>query len=284
MTHSTSLYRRRKLVNRMVIGLCLSAAVFGIVWLVWILITLLWKGVPILAPSIFYERTMISGGGIGNAIIGSITLTIGGTLLGTIIGIAAGTWLAEYGSGTKLAPVVRFINDVLLSAPSVIIGLFVYAIVVLPMGHFSGIAGILALAIIVIPVVIRSTEDMLRLIPNSLREAATALGAHRWWVVVRVCYSGARAGIITGVLLGCARISGETAPLIFTSLNSNQWNFLNLGTEMPNLPMTIYQNMTINSFIPRQLELAWAGALILTATILILNIIARVVARDKNKR
>lgn len=284
MTHSTSLYRRRKLINRVVIGLCLSAAVFGIVWLVWILITLLWKGVPILAPSIFYERTMISGGGIGNAIIGSITLTIGGTLLGTIIGIAAGTWLAEYGSGTKLAPVVRFINDVLLSAPSVIIGLFVYAIVVLPMGHFSGVAGILALAIIVIPVVIRSTEDMLRLIPNSLREAATALGAHRWWVVVRVCYSGARAGIITGVLLGCARISGETAPLIFTSLNSNQWNFLHLGTEMPNLPMTIYQNMTINSFIPRQLELAWAGALVLTATILILNIIARVVARDKNKR
>jgi len=284
MTHSTSLYRRRKLINRVVIGLCLSAAVFGIVWLVWILMTLLWKGVPILAPSLFYERTMISGGGIGNAIIGSITLTIGGTLLGTLIGIAAGTWLAEYGTGTKLAPVVRFINDVLLSAPSVIIGLFVYAIVVLPVGHFSGIAGILALAIIVIPVVIRSTEDMLRLIPNSLREAATALGAHRWWVVVRVCYSGAKAGIITGVLLGCARISGETAPLIFTSLNSNQWNFLNLGTEMPNLPMTIYQNMTINSFIPRQLELAWAGALVLTATILILNIIARVVARDKNKR
>ncbi|MGJ8523885.1 Phosphate transport system permease protein PstA [Carnimonas sp. R-84981] len=284
MQHSNSLYRKRKLLNRTVMVLCSAAALFGIFWLLAILATLLWQGVTAIEWSTFTERTRMSGGGLGNAILGSIMLTLGGTVIGTIIGVGAGTWLAEYGRESVLGSVIRFINDVLLSAPSVIIGLFIYALVVLPMGHFSGWAGILALAVIVIPVVIRATEDMLKLVPDSLREAASAMGAHRWWVVVRVCYSGARAGIITGILLACARISGETAPLIFTSLNSNQWNFFDLGSEMPNLPMTIYQNMTINSFIPRQVELAWGGALILTLTILVLNIIARFVSRDANKR
>ncbi|WP_025732317.1 phosphate ABC transporter permease PstA [Carnimonas nigrificans] len=284
MQHSNSLYRKRKLLNRTVMVLCSAAALFGIFWLLAILATLLWQGVTAIEWSTFTERTRMSGGGLGNAILGSIMLTLGGTIIGTIIGVGAGTWLAEYGRNAVLGSVIRFINDVLLSAPSVIIGLFIYALVVLPMGHFSGWAGILALAVIVIPVVIRATEDMLKLVPDSLREAASAMGAHRWWVVVRVCYSGARAGIITGILLACARISGETAPLIFTSLNSNQWNFFDLGSEMPNLPMTIYQNMTINSFIPRQVELAWGGALILTLTILVLNIIARFMSRDTNKR
>ncbi|ANF59074.1 phosphate ABC transporter permease PstA [Halotalea alkalilenta] len=284
MRNENSVYRRRRLINRSIMTLCVSAAVFGIVWLLLILFTLVWQGTTALSLEVFTERTRMSGGGLGNAIIGSLIMTVGGTVVGTIVGIAAGTWLAEYGGRSRLATVIRFINDVLLSAPSIIIGLFIYAVVVLPMGRFSGWAGIAALAVIIIPVVIRSTEDMLKLVPNTLREAASALGAHRWWVVVRVCYSGARAGIITGVLLGCARISGETAPLIFTSLNSNQWNFFNLGSEMPNLPMTLYQNMTINSFIPRQVELAWAGALILTAAILILNIIARIVSRESNKR
>ncbi|MGJ8514810.1 phosphate ABC transporter permease PstA [Carnimonas bestiolae] len=284
MQHSNSLYHKRKLLNRTVMVLCSAAALFGIFWLLAILATLLWQGVTAIEWSTFTERTRMSGGGLGNAILGSIMLTLGGTVIGTIIGVGAGTWLAEYGRESVLGSVIRFINDVLLSAPSVIIGLFIYALVVLPMGHFSGWAGILALAVIVIPVVIRATEDMLKLVPDSLREAASAMGAHRWWVVVRVCYSGARAGIITGILLACARISGETAPLIFTSLNSNQWNFFDLGSEMPNLPMTIYQNMTINSFIPRQVELAWGGALILTLTILVLNIIARFVSRDANKR
>lgn len=283
MNHSNSLYRRRKACNRIVITLCVVAAVFGIFWLLAILASLVWQGISALDWTALTDRTRMSGGGLANTIIGSIILTLGGTLLGTLVGVGAGTWLAEYGRGTRLGSVIRFINDVLLSAPSVIIGLFIYTLVVLPMGHFSGWAGILALSVIVIPVVVRATEEMLRLVPDSLREAAAAMGAHRWWIIVKVCYSGARAGIITGVLLACARISGETAPLIFTSLNSNQWNFFDLGSEMPNLPMTIYQNMTINSFIARQVQLAWAGALMLTLTILILNIIARVVSRGSNK-
>lgn len=284
MAQVTALYHRRRMINRVIIALCVGAALFGIAWLLLILATLLWQGISALSLDVFTERTKMSGGGLGNAIIGTLTMTIGGTIIGSVVGVAAGTWLAEYGAKTRLATVIRFINDVLLSAPSIIIGLFIYALVVLPMGQFSGWAGILALSVIIIPVVIRATEDMLKLVPNTLREAAVALGAHRWWVIMKVCYSGARAGIITGILLGCARISGETAPLIFTSLNSNQWNFFGLGSEMPNLPMTIYQNMTINSFIPRQVELAWAGALILTVAILILNIIARVVSRDTQKR
>lgn len=276
------LYRRRKRLNQLVMGACIVATLIGFVFLFAILFTLVTKGISAISPSIFIERTRMSDGGLGNAIWGSFVMTAVATILGTIIGVAAGTWLAEYGEKGIMAKVIRFINDVLLSAPSIIIGLFIYAVIVVPTGGFSGWAGVLSLTVIIVPVVIRSTEDMLRLIPNSLREAAAALGAHRWWIIVRVCYSGARAGIITGILLGFARISGETAPLLFTSLNSNQWNFFDLSSEMANLPMTIYQNMTINSFIPDLVSLAWGGALILTAAILILNIAARYFSRQRS--
>ena len=278
MEAPSPLYRRRQLLNRLVMFACVAAAAFGIAWLLMIIASLVIEGLPALSLTVFTERTKMSGGGLGNAILGSLIMTVLATVMGSIIGVLAGTWLAEYGDRSKLASVIRFINDVLLSAPSIIIGLFIYALMVLPMGRFSGWAGSVALAVLVIPVVIRSTEDMLRLVPGSLREAATALGAHRWWVVVKVCYSGAKSGIITGILLGCARVSGETAPLLFTALNSNQWNFFDMGSEMPNLPMTLYQNMTINSFLPKQVELAWAGALILTIAVLLLNVFARLMA------
>ncbi|WP_242495397.1 phosphate ABC transporter permease PstA [Salinicola tamaricis] len=280
-TQMTPLYRRRKLLNRLVMAACIGATLIGFVFLFAILLTLVTKGLSAISPSIFIERTRMNGGGLGNAIWGTFMMTSLATILGTVLGVAAGTWLAEYGNKGLLPKVIRFINDILLSAPSIIIGLFIYAVVVVPMGGFSAWAGVLSLTVIIVPVVIRSTEDMLRLIPNSLREAAAALGAHRWWIIVRVCYSGARAGILTGILLGFARISGETAPLLFTSLNSNQWNFFNLDSEMANLPMTIYQNMTINAFIPDLVSLAWAGALILTAAILILNIAARYFSRQR---
>ncbi|OHV07711.1 phosphate ABC transporter permease PstA [Kushneria phosphatilytica] len=273
-------YQRRRRLNRFVMVLCLAAALFGIAWLLMILVSLLIQGLPALSPSVFFERTQMSGGGLGNAILGSLVMTALATVGGSIIGIAAGTWLAEYGGRSHLANTIRFINDVLLSAPSIIVGLYIYAIIVLPMGHFSGWAGAASLMVLIIPVVIRSTEDMLLLVSGTLREAASALGAHRWWVVIRVCYTGAKAGIITGILLGCARISGETAPLLFTALNSNQWVF-NLNSEMPNLPMVLYQNMTINSFIPAKVDLAWTGALILTAAVLILNILARFISARK---
>lgn len=281
-TNVTALYRRRKQLNQLVMGACLVATVIGFLFLFAILFTLVTKGIGAISPSIFVERTRMSGGGLGNAIWGTFLMTSVATMLGTIIGVAAGTWLAEYGGKKTLAKVVRFINDILLSAPSIIVGLFIYAVVVVPTGGFSAWAGILSLTVIIVPVVIRSTEDMMQLIPNSLREAAAALGAHRWWIIVRVCYSGARAGILTGILLGFARISGETAPLLFTSLNSNQWNFFQLDSEMANLPMTIYQNMTINAFIPDLVALAWGGALILTAAILILNIAARYFSRQRS--
>lgn len=283
MQVTSSIYKRRRLFNQIIMAACVAAALFGIAWLLMIIVSLLIKGLPALSLSVFTERTKMSDGGLGNAILGSLIMTALATVIGSAIGVLAGTWLAEYGDRSKLASVIRFINDVLLSAPSIIIGLFIYAMVVLPMGQFSGWAGSLALAVLVIPVVIRSTEDMLRLVPGSLREAATALGAHRWWVVVRVCYSGAKSGIITGILLGCARVSGETAPLLFTALNSNQWNFFDMGSEMPNLPMTLYQNMTINSFLPQQVQLAWAGALILTFAVLLLNIFARLMSRQRDK-
>lgn len=278
-----NVYLRRQLLNRVVMGASTAAAVFGIAWLLMILASLVVKGLPALSLELFTERTRMGGGGLGNAILGSLVMTALATVIGSVIGVLAGTWLAEYGDRSRLASSIRFINDVLLSAPSIIIGLFIYTLMVLPLGQFSGWAGSVALAILVIPVVIRSTEDMLRLVPGSLREAATALGAHGWWVVVRVCYSGARSGIITGILLGCARISGETAPLLFTALNSNQWNFFDMGSEMPNLPMTLYQNMTINSFLPEQVQLAWAGALILTFAVLLLNVFARLLTRRQDK-
>ncbi|GAB3672461.1 phosphate ABC transporter permease PstA [Salinisphaera aquimarina] len=273
-----ALYRRRRWVNSIVVFACTGATLVGVSWLALIVAELLIQGVPGLSLSTFSERTRMSGGGLGNAIVGSLMMTAAGTVIGTIVGVAAGTWLAEYGRDGRLASIIRFISDILLSAPSIIVGLFIYAIMVQPLGHFSGWAGGVALAIILLPVVVRTTEDQLGLVPQNLREAASALGAHRWLIVTKVCYSGARVGIITGVLLGCARISGETAPLIFTSLNSNQWT-TNMNDVMANLPMTIYQNMTINSFIPDLVQLAWTGGLLLTIAILLLNIIARFAAR-----
>ena len=273
MLMTTPRYQRRRIVSRVAWLACLSVTGLCLLALGAILWELLAKGLPELSLKVLTTRTRADGGGLGNAIVGSLIMTALGTVLGTLVGMAAGSWLAA--SRSRWAGVIRFSSDMLLSAPSIIIGLFVYAIVVLPRGQFSGWAGALALAIIILPMVVRATEDMLRLVPVATCEAAYALGAPRWRVLISVSFRIARPGIITGALLGCARISGETAPLIFTSLNANQWNWFNLSTEMPNLPMTLYQNMTINAFIPRQLALAWTGALLMTLMILVLGIVSR---------
>jgi phosphate transport system permease protein len=221
------------------------------------------------------------GGGLANAIVGSLMLTIMGVGIGAPIGLLAGTYMAEYGRHSQLTSVIRFINDILLSAPSIIIGLFVYGAVVVPMGKFSGYAGALALAVIVIPVVVRTTEDMLLLVPNPLREAASALGLPRSLVIRRVAYRAARAGLMTGLLLAIARVSGETAPLLFTVLNNQFWN-VDMATSVANLPVTI--NNFINNPDPNWKQLAWAGALLITFTVLSLNIIARVVGSARNEK
>jgi phosphate transport system permease protein len=229
-------YKRRKISNTITMGLAIGAAAFGLLWLVWILAVLLINGLSAISVSLFTQMTPPPGsaGGLLNAIFGSLVMTILGMLIGTPIGIMAGTYLAEYGKGTKLAEVTRFINDILLSAPSIIVGLFIYTIVVVPMGHFSAWAGSISLAVLVIPVVVRTTEDMLTLVPGSLREAASALGAPRWKVIVQVTYRAARSGILTGILLAVARISGETAPLLFTALNNQFWS-VDMNAPMSNL-------------------------------------------------
>ncbi len=217
-------YRRRRVVNRIMLTLSLATMAFGLFWLIWIIQTLLFKGAPALSYTLFTEMTPPPGqsGGLANAIFGSVLMAGVGTLIGTPLGILAGIYLAEYGQRGWLAPVTRFINDILLSAPSIVVGLFVYAVYVAQVGHFSGWAGVIALALLVIPVVMRTTENMLQLVPNSLREAADALGTPKWNMITLVCYRAAKTGIITGVLLAIARISGETAPLLFTAL-SNQF-------------------------------------------------------------
>ena len=274
-----SLYMRRRLIN--ITGLVISALamLFGLFWLGWILWTLLDNGLPGLSMAVFTQMTPPPGstGGLLNAIAGSFMMTMLGTLIGTPIGILAGTYLAEFGQRGWLAPVTRFINDVLLSAPSIVIGLFIYAIYVAQVGHFSGWAGALALSIIVIPVVIRTTENMLRLVPNTLREAAAALGAPQWKVINFVTLRAARAGILTGVLLAVARISGETAPLLFTSLNNQFWNS-NMNQPMANLPVVIFQ-FAMSPYEDWH-SLAWTGALLITFSVLTLNIVARVVFRQ----
>lgn len=274
-----SLYTRRRLIN--ITGLVISALamLFGLFWLGWILWTLLDNGLPGLSMAVFTQMTPPPGstGGLLNAIAGSFMMTMLGTLIGTPIGILAGTYLAEFGQRGWLAPVTRFINDVLLSAPSIVIGLFIYAIYVAQVGHFSGWAGALALSIIVIPVVIRTTENMLRLVPNTLREAAAALGAPQWKVINFVTLRAARAGILTGVLLAVARISGETAPLLFTSLNNQFWNS-NMNQPMANLPVVIFQ-FAMSPYEDWH-SLAWTGALLITFSVLTLNIVARVVFRQ----
>ena len=268
------LYARRRLSNYIVVGLSLAATAYGLLFLVFVLGTLLVNGLGALSPTLFTQTTPPPGsaGGLLNAIFGSLAMTVVATLIGTPTGILAGTFLAEYAHNNRLGELVRFINDILLSAPSIIIGLFVYSILVVPMGHFSAWAGSVALAIIMIPVVVRTTEDMLTLVPSALREAAAALGAPKWKVIVTVTYRSAVQGMLTGVLLAVARISGETAPLLFTALNNQFWSS-DLNRPMANLPVVIFQ-FAMSPYADWQ-TLAWAGALLITAAILVLNVGAR---------
>lgn len=269
------LQRKRKVTNAIALTASLGAMAFGLLWLVWILYTTVHLGIGGLSLQLFTESTPApntEGGGLANAIVGSLLLCGFGTLIGTPIGILAGVYLAEYGQKNLLAGTIRFINDILLSAPSIIIGLFVYELMVRPMGHFSAIAGAVALSILVIPVVVRTTEDMLNLVPNALREAGTAIGAPRWVVIRSVAYRAALSGIVTGILLAIARISGETAPLLFTALNNQFWSS-NLNAPMASLPVTIFQ-FALSPYEEWQ-QLAWTGALIITLTVLGLSIFAR---------
>jgi phosphate transport system permease protein len=274
VTHDSPLYAGRRRRNAIAKGLALAATLFGLGWLVLILGVLVFEGIGGLSLAVFTQNTPPPGaaGGLLNAIAGSLLMTILAVLIGTPIGILAGTYLAEYGRHDKLSSVVRFINDILLSAPSIVVGLFIYEVMVAPMGHFSGWAGAVALAVIVIPVVVRTTEDMLTLVPDTLREAAASIGLPRAHMVVRIAYRAARAGIVTGILLAIARISGETAPLLFTALN-NQFFSLNMNAPMPSLPVVIFQ-FALSPYEEWQ-KLAWTGALLITVTVLALSIIAR---------
>jgi phosphate transport system permease protein len=272
-----SIYPARRRRNSLWMGLSVAAAGFGLSWLFLILAVLFWKGLSGVSFAVFTQMTPPPGsaGGLLNAIAGSLIMTVIGVAVGTPLGLLAGTYLAEYGRHAKLAFVVRFINDILLSAPSIVIGLFVYQIVVAPMGHFSAIAGAIALAMLVVPVVVRTTEDMLNLVPNSLREAGAALGMPRSLVIQRIGYRAARAGLLTGVLLAVARVSGETAPLLFTALNDQFWS-LNLNAPMSSLPAVIFQ-FALSPYKEWQ-QLAWTGALIITLAVLTLSIAARTLA------
>jgi len=274
------LYRRRRLRNQVVISLSFAATVFGLGWLALILGRLVIEGAGGLSLKVFTEMTPPPGsdGGLLNPIVGSLIITVLAVLIGTPVGILAGTYMAEYGRYSRLTQVVRFINDILLSAPSILIGLFIYEVMVAPMGHFSGVAGAVALAMLVIPVVVRTTEDMLQLVPKELREAASALGMPLAYVIRKVSYRAARAGIVTGVLLAVARISGETAPLLFTALN-NQFFSANLNAPMASLPAVIFQ-FALSPYRDWQ-RLAWTGALIITLAVLALSIVARALASSR---
>jgi phosphate transport system permease protein len=273
-TLSRSSYRRRQRRNAVATVLALAATAVGLGWLVLILGALLWHGFSGLSLAVFTEMTPPPGaaGGLLNPIVGSLVLTVLAVLIGTPVGILAGTYMAEYGRHDLLTTVVRFINDILLSAPSIVVGLFIYEVMVAPMGHFSGLAGGVALAVLVIPVVVRTTEDMLTLVPNALREAATSIGLPRSLTITRICYRAARAGMLTGVLLAVARISGETAPLLFTSLNNQFWS-TNLNAPISSLPVVIFQ-FALSPYKDWQ-ALAWTGALIITMAVLALSITAR---------
>jgi phosphate transport system permease protein len=279
---SSRLYARRRRRNLVMMGLSLGATLFGLGWLVLVLGALLWEGFSGLSLAVFTEMTPPPGsaGGLLNPIVGSLILTVLAVLIGTPVGILAGTYMAEYGRYDKLSSVVRFINDILLSAPSIVVGLFIYEVMVAPMGHFSGYAGAVALAVIVMPVVVRTTEDMLTLVPNQLREAAAALGMPRAFVIGKVCYRAAKAGMVTGVLLAVARISGETAPLLFTALN-NQFFSWNLNAPMASLPTVIFQ-FALSPYKEWQ-QLAWTGALIITFTVLALSITARALSASSKQ-
>jgi phosphate transport system permease protein len=280
---TATLYPARRRRNSVVMILCLAASAFGLSWLVLILAVLVWKGAGGLNVAVFTELTPPPGstGGLLNPIAGSLILTILAVVIGTPIGILAGTYLAEYGRNTRLAQVIRFINDILLSAPSIVVGLFIYEIMVAQMGHFSGIAGAVALAVLVVPVVVRTTEDMLGLVPTQMREAGAALGMPRSLIIQRIAYRAVRAGLVTGVLLAIARISGETAPLLFTSLNNQFWS-LDLNAPMASLPAVIFQ-FALSPYADWQ-QLAWTGALIITVAVLGLSILARaLVAQGKSQ-
>jgi phosphate transport system permease protein len=269
-----SRYRSRQRRNTIATTMALAATALGLGWLVLILGALLWQGFSGLSLAVFTEMTPPPGsaGGLLNPIVGSLMLTVLAIVIGTPIGILAGTYMAEYGRYDMLTSVVRFINDILLSAPSIVVGLFIYEIMVAPMGHFSGLAGGVALAVLVIPVVVRTTEDMLTLVPNALREAATSIGLPRSLAITHICYRAARAGMVTGVLLAVARISGETAPLLFTSLNNQFWS-TNLNAPISSLPVVIFQ-FALSPYKDWQ-ALAWTGALIITMAVLALSITAR---------
>ena len=276
----TPLYRQRRRRNVMTMTFAYAATGFGLSWLVLILGELLWQGLSGLSIAVFTEMTPPPGsaGGLLNPIMGSLVMTVIAVALGTPLGILAGTYMAEYGRYDKLSTVVRFINDILLSAPSIVIGLFVYEIMVAQMGHFSGWAGAVSLAVIVVPVVVRTTEDMLTLVPDTLREAAASIGLPRALMITKVAYRAARAGMITGVLLAVARISGETAPLLFTALNNQFWS-TNMNAPVASLPVVIFQ-FALSPYKDWQ-DLAWTGALIITLTVLTLSIIARALASQR---
>ena len=276
------IYLKRRIANYTLLTLAVLATIFGLFWLTWLLWTLVSQGLAWVSIDVFTKITPPPGseGGLSNALVGSLILTTGGIIIGAPIGVLAGTFLSEYGRGKVIASVVRFVNDILLSAPSIIIGMFIYEVVVVTTGHFSGWAGILALALIVLPVVVRTTEDMLRLVPDSMREAAAALGAPQWKVIMQIVYRGAMSGILTGILLAVARISGETAPLLFTALNNQFWS-TNLDRPLANLPVVIFQ-FAMSPYEDWH-HLAWAGALIITAAILLLNIIARFILYNSRR-
>ncbi|HET7634315.1 MAG TPA: phosphate ABC transporter permease PstA [Burkholderiales bacterium] len=275
-----TIHRRRRIVNRLMLGVAGAAMAFGLLWLGWILLTLFAAGLHGLTPALFTQTTPPPGnnGGLSNAIAGSVLMAAAATAIGTPIGILAGTYLAEFGQRGWLAPATRFINDILLSAPSIVIGLFIYTIYVVYVRHFSGWAGAFALALIVIPVVVRTTDDMLKLVPNSLREAAIALGAPPWKMVTLVSWRAARAGIVTGVLLAVARISGETAPLLFTALNNQFWS-LDMNAPMANLPVVIFQ-FAMSPYDDWH-RLAWAGAALIAVGVLGINLLVRALFRRK---
>jgi phosphate transport system permease protein len=278
-----NLYRKRLFVNRFNLVMSLGTMAFGMVFLLWILSILFYRGFESLAPTLFTQTTPPPGsaGGLANAIFGSVVIVGTATFISTPIGILAGIYLAEYGKNGWIARATRFINDILLSAPSIVIGLFIYTVYVAKVEHFSGWAGSFALALIAIPVVVRTTENMLQLVPSSLREAAVALGAPMWKVILMVTLKAVRGGVITGILLAVARISGETAPLLFTALNNQFWNS-NMDAPMANLPVVIFQ-FALSPFQEWQ-DLAWAGALLITLTVLVINILARTVFRQAQVR
>ncbi|HSR01458.1 MAG TPA: phosphate ABC transporter permease PstA [Methylophilaceae bacterium] len=280
MEFNNARYKRRKILNHVAMTMSVLTVVIALTLLAWILVTLFGNGFQYLSTTVFTETTPPPGGegGLSNAIFGSLLMVVFATLIGTPIGILAGTYLSEYGKTGWLAPTTRFINDILLSAPSIVIGLFVYEVAVHKVGHFSGWAGAIALSLIIIPVVVRTTENMMLLVPNALREAAAALGAPYWKVVVIVVYRSAKAGILTGLLLGVARISGETAPLLFTALNNQFWN-TDMAKPMASIAVVIYQ-FALSPYDDWQ-HLAWAGALIITLFVLGLNILARTFFRQE---